>query len=151
MSECDNRSVGVLLFNEHNELLLIERARFPFGYAAPAGHIDEHGSPEQAAIEEVREETGLLIAKGSLQHVIRDRRIENRCRRQGGFYHDWDVFKTNQYQGTLQPSKDETNGAQWLSPERLQALADETRRAVPGVLGIEAVWLTFLEELGFIH
>ena len=56
---CDHTSVGVLIHNDNNELLLIERGTFPFGMAAPAGHVDQHDSCEEAAIAEVREEVGL--------------------------------------------------------------------------------------------
>lgn len=150
MTECDNKSVGVIIENANKEILLIERARFPFGYAAPAGHIDEHGSAEQTAVEEVYEETGLCVVTNSLQRVLGPRRIENRCRRPGGMYHDWEVFYTTDFTGNLKPSHDETNGAQWFSQARLQELADVTRSAVPGILGLEAVWLTFFEELGYV-
>jgi len=58
---CDNKSVGVIVQNDGGDILLLHRARFPFGMAPPAGHIDDHGSPEQAAVTEVFEEVGLTL------------------------------------------------------------------------------------------
>ena len=62
---CDHRSVGILVW--HNKrLLLIERKNFPFGFAPPAGHVDENKSFEEAAKRELKEEVGLQIRKMKL-------------------------------------------------------------------------------------
>lgn len=54
-------SVGAIIKNEKGEILMIDRLKQPFGWACPAGHIDEEEEPEQALLREVKEETGLDI------------------------------------------------------------------------------------------
>src|SRR5215207_2812720 len=82
---CDNRSVGVVVRNTAGMLALLTRRKFPIGIAPPAGHVDDHGNSEQAAIEEVSEEIGVTLALSGLKRTtIANRRVENVCRRPGG-------------------------------------------------------------------
>ena len=157
---CDNHSVGVILTNENDELALLTRGRFPIGIAPPAGHIDEHGSPEQAAIDEVMEEVGVRLSLESLHKtIIRTRRVENICRRIGGDHHVWTIYHAAVAQAELHPDPDETRGAAWYSQDEVQKLADRTRKYRMGVVnqrewvrqpGIEPVWVDFFAELGYI-
>lgn len=159
--KCDNTSVGVIISNRIGEILLLERAKFPFGIAAPAGHIDDHGSPQQAAVDEVQEEVGLVINSDDLQDTsINERRVENMCRRIGGDHHIWWVYETNKFAGELIPSADETKGARWYSLAEVQRLADRTRSYLAGEIsedewqnkpGLEDLWLEFLLELGYVE
>ena len=80
IKNCDNKSVGMLIWKD-DKLLLIERMKFPFGFAVPAGHVDDHGSFEDAAKEEVQEEVGFEVTNLKL---ITEGRKENICRRPGG-------------------------------------------------------------------
>lgn len=158
---CDNHSVGVILTNENDELALLTRGRFPIGIAPPAGHIDGHGSPEQAAIDEVAEEIGVHLSLESLHKtIIRHRRVENICRRIGGDHHRWTIYQVAVSQIDLYPDPDETQGAAWYSQNEVQNLADRTRDYQSGRVsesgwikqpGIEPVWVDFLTELGYIN
>ncbi len=160
IKNCDNMSVGVIISNHEGELALLKRARFPVGIAPPAGHVDEHGTPEQAALEEVQEELGLIIAAFGLRKtIIQGRRVNNQCRRLGGDHHTWWIYEANDYTGELRPSPDETKGASWHDQSQLQQLADRTKQFRAGVLGaeeweanpgLEEVWLDFFVELGYI-
>lgn len=154
VSRCDNKSVGLILQNEANEYLLINRAKFPYGWAAIAGHIDKHGSPEQAAITEAREEVGAIISIESLKKVIDNRRINNICRRPGGDHHDWTVFIAEVAATQLALNIDEVRGAGWFSGPELQQLADQTPQnaspAKPSGLTLENIWRHFLTELDII-
>src|SRR5487761_1087297 len=97
---CDHTSVGVIIHDQMGSLALLKRAKFPVGIAPAAGHIDDHGSPEQAARDEVYEELGIKVtdlAKTS----ISNRRVENKCRREGGDYHYWYVFEATIADATL--------------------------------------------------
>ena len=156
---CDNLSVGVIIRDEAGSYALLERRKFPIGIAPAAGHVDDHGSREQAAIDEVREELGIVLAIESLKKVIDSKRIQNQCRREGGDYHDWTVYEAYTTTQTLQPDADETKGARWYTPEELQALADRTKMYLGGEIsdedwaenpGLEDVWLAHLTDLGHI-
>ena len=161
MKNCDNKSVGVIIQSPEGEFALLKRARFPIGIAPPAGHIDEHGLPEQAAVIEVQEELGLVIAINRLRNtVIQDRRVDNLCRRPGGDHHNWWVYESNEYSGELAPNADETQGADWHNPDQLQALADRTKAFQTGQVGqeewqtspgLEEIWLDFFTELGYVQ
>jgi 8-oxo-dGTP pyrophosphatase MutT (NUDIX family) len=160
-THCDGTSVGVILTDETGKVALLRRRRFPVGIAPPAGHVDDHGTPEQAAIAEVAEEIGIaLVIDGLKLTTIANRRITNRCRRIGGEYHDWNVYQASVTHMPLQPDPDETGGAGWYDSAAVQALADRTRAYQAGILseadwtdypGLEAIWVDFLGELGYIQ
>lgn len=155
---CDNTSVGVVIRDGQGRFALLKRAKFPIGIAPAAGHIDGHGSPEQAALDEVREELGIKLE--DLQKTkIYARRVENICRRPGGDHHTWYIYEASVADPILKPDKDETKGAAWYTGEQMQALADRTRAYRAGSVpeadwqanpGLEEVWLPFMEELGFV-
>lgn len=159
VKECDNLSVGVIIRDLEGKIALLKRAKFPVGIAAPAGHVDDHGSLEQTAIQEVQEELGLTIHKSGLHKVIDNLRVENQCRRPGGDHHAWTVFETADFSGKLQPSEDETKGARWYTPSEIQQLADRTKAYQTGNIseeewqaepGLEEIWLNFLQRLGIL-
>ena len=58
----DHAAVGVLI-SSPDGLLVFERARPPAGIAPVAGHVDQHGGPEQAARIEVAEEVGVTVSE----------------------------------------------------------------------------------------
>lgn len=121
IQNCDNTSVGMFIW-KNDKLLLIERKKFPFGFAVPAGHVDNHGSFEDAAKEEVEEEVGLTVTKLKL---IKEGRRENVCRRPGGSWHYWKVYETK-VQGDLNPSQNETKKADWYAKDEIRDLAKKT-------------------------
>ena len=141
---CDHTSVGVLIYNDNTELLLIERGTFPFGMAAPAGHVDRHASYEEAAIAEAREEVGLDI-KG-LQIVAEGRR-DNPCRRVNGTWHYWKIYEARAT-GIVQLNPREAKRAEWCSVQRLVELGMiSSERAGASGKSLERVWLDWLYEL----
>lgn len=158
---CDNQSVGVVLKNQQGELALLKRGRYPIGMAPPAGHIDTHGIPEQAAIDEVREELGVDLAiDGLVKTAIQYRWVKNLCGRLGGSYHIWNVYEATVDNAELQPDPDETDGAAWYDISAVQALANRTKayrnrevneREWIKNPGLEEVWFDFLSELGYIE
>ncbi|MBW6513513.1 MAG: NUDIX hydrolase [Candidatus Syntrophosphaera sp.] len=62
-------AVAVLVLNEQNELLLVKRLFEPNAgeWALPSGYMEINLSPQENAIEEMREETGL---EGEVDHFI---------------------------------------------------------------------------------
>jgi ADP-ribose pyrophosphatase YjhB (NUDIX family) len=139
----------------NDSLLLIERRRAPFGLAPPAGHVDNHGSWEDAARAELREEVGLSTRSLNL---IYEGRKNNPCRRIGGDWHYWKIYNVEAL-GALKPSYDETKGARWYSFQEIRELADRTARYLAHEIaddawqsnpGIEPVWRELFIELGIL-
>ncbi|MEU4234357.1 NUDIX hydrolase [Nonomuraea sp. NPDC026600] len=155
---CDNTSVGILIHDDQGRLLVFNRATLPWGAAPPAGHIDDHGSPEQAATAEVSEEVGLTV--DSLELIARRWR-DNRCRRADGpqgVGHEWFIYRAEVH-GELAPSPRETRNARWLTAGELQVLSLRTALYAYGDIteaewqhepGIEPVWVLFLSMAGLI-
>lgn len=54
-------TVGVFIFNETDELLLLKSHKWPGHYVIPGGHVELGERIEDAAIREAKEETGLDI------------------------------------------------------------------------------------------
>jgi nucleoside triphosphatase len=54
-------TVGVFIFDNDGELLLLRSHKWPGGYTVPGGHVELGERLEQAAQREAREETGLEI------------------------------------------------------------------------------------------
>lgn len=156
MKTCDNASVGVIIRNHSGDLLMFERVKPPVGIAPVAGHIDEHGTAEDAARAEVAEEVGLTVQ--TLTPVLSGWR-GNRCRRRGGDGHRWTVFEA-QVTGDVTTAADETRDARWYTPAEAQALAARTAAHARGELtveefaatpGLEPVWVEFLTDAGLIR
>ena len=154
MNDCDNTSVGMFIWKD-GKLLLIERKKFPFGFAIPAGHVDDHGSFEDAAKEEVEEEVGFEVTNLKL---ITEGRKENVCRRPGGTWHYWKLYET-EVQGDLKPSQDETKKAGWYTKDEIRELAKRTEKYNSGKIsedewelspGLEQNFYEWVKELHII-
>ncbi|MEV7012007.1 NUDIX domain-containing protein [Streptosporangium sp. NPDC051022] len=160
---CDGYSVGVLVRDDKDRYLLIQRGTAPAGWAPVAGHVDNHGTSEDTARQEVYEEVGLTV-HGPLEQVTGGWR-PNRCRRvlpadrQAGHY--WFVYQVeaDAVSGTLTPSARETRGAAWLGVGELQHLADRAVAYAHGAVsdaewaadpGLEPVWAEWLVEAGIV-
>ncbi|HSX32020.1 MAG TPA: NUDIX hydrolase [Candidatus Saccharimonadales bacterium] len=152
--------MGVIISNSGGKIALIKRANFPIRFAPPAGHIDDHGSPEQAAIDEAEEEIGLVIEPSDLMATpITERRVNNKCKREGGDHHVWWVYEADQFLGDIEADPTETQGAEWYSKKQLQRLADRTKAYKAGKIpeseweqnpGLEEIWVDFMRELEYI-
>lgn len=149
--ECDHTSVGMIIKRGDN-ILIIERRKPPFGFAPPAGHVDDKGSFENAAREEVEEEVGLTAKKISL---VAEGRKENHCRREGGSWHYWKVYEV-EAEGEIKRSQDEAKQAGWFSAGQIRPLAQKTEKYLASEIpeekwqrspGIEPVWLEWFKEL----
>lgn len=120
---CDNKSVGMLVWRGGN-LLLVERKKYNFGFAPPAGHLDGF-SPEDAAAKELKEEVGLEAYE--LKLVLTED-LENPCRREGGSRHQWYVYDVVRWGGEVRPSEDETKQYTWVSPVKIGELASRLEK-----------------------
>ena len=149
---CDHTSVGMLV-RKDDMLLLIERARFPFGFSIPAGHVDDDASFEKAAMRQVQEEVGLdatgltLVAEG---------RKENVCRRENGTWHYWKLYAVHA-EGEMKGSIEETKQAGWYSKAEIGRLAQKTEayqngevteeqwKQNPGIVPVMYEWFVTLK------
>jgi ADP-ribose pyrophosphatase YjhB (NUDIX family) len=151
---CDHTSVGMIVKNG-DKILLIERARFPHGFAIPAGHVDGDPTFEDAARRELKEEVGLdtlnlkLVAEG---------RKENKCRREDGTWHFFKIYQC-ETSGEINRSHDETKQAGWYTPEQVAALAKRTEKYLKREVseedwqkapGLEVVMCEWFKQLGII-
>ncbi len=143
---CDHTSVGILTWTPDHRLLLIDRARPPFGLAPPAGHVDSHGGYEEAAIAELREEVGLHATGLSL---ICEGRVDNPCRRVDGTWHYWKVFKADAV-GNAMPNKVEAKRIQYMDVEQIQQCSISTLEN-SSEEQIEKVWIYWFLRLGLIQ
>lgn len=110
MKTCDHKSVGILVWGD-GKLLMIERKKYNFGFAIPAGHQDGD-DPETTAKKELSEEIGLIAT--ALQEKLKIS-LPNPCKRTGGTYHDWTVTEAAEWVGNIKPSEDETKGYLWAT------------------------------------
>lgn len=152
--ECDHKSVGMLVWRK-DELLLIERKSKPFGFAPPAGHVDDDASFEDAAIRELREEVGLLADNVTL---LTEGRKDNPCKRTDGSWHYWKIYGVVAG-GDVRRSEEETKRAEFVSKNALSQLAERTKRYLRKEIseseweaspGLEPVWYEWLQELKII-
>lgn len=158
MPRCDHTSVGVIIAQQ-GKYMLLTRARPPAGVAPPAGHIDTHGGPADAAIAEVHEEVGLRLTD---MHELVTGWRNNLCRRQptGPVGHQWTVYRAGGTTGHLRACPAETRGARWYTSTELADLADRTAAYADGRIaepdwqtqpGLEPVWCQWLTLAGAIR
>lgn len=141
----------MLVWND-SRLLLIERKKFPFGFAPPAGHVDDDPTYEVAAKRELQEEVGLDTI--SLKLVL-EKDKPNHCRRKDGTWHHWKVYNVST-KGEVGRSEEETKQTNWFSATELRKLADRTQEYLQGNVseaswqrrpGLELVWYEHFMDL----
>lgn len=117
---CDHTSVGVIIKNGE-QFCLIKRENYPVSYAFVAGHLDGD-TPEAGAKREAQEEVGIHTAE--MRFVYRDL-LDNPCKRNGGAFHQWTIFESYDWKGTLKANSDAAD-AFWCSYRELYRLAQHT-------------------------
>ncbi|QVJ00037.1 NUDIX hydrolase [Nocardiopsis eucommiae] len=158
---CDGLSVGVLIFDDADRLLMITRAKAPVGIAPVAGHVkDEHPdwTHQDAAVAEADEEVGLKVSPAGLVEVYARWR-PNRCGAEipdPSLGHDWRVYRAEEWSGSVTRAEAEVKDVDWYSAERVQELADRTIAYAHGQIeeadwqkspGLEPVWLDILTKV----
>jgi len=151
---CDHKSVGMLVY-KGDQLLLIERGRFPFGFAVPAGHVDADPTFEESAVRELKEEVGLDTK--SIKLLLEGRK-ENKCRREDGSWHYWKIYQI-EAEGEIDRSMEETKQAGWYGTDEIKLLAEKTEKYLRKEIseeewnenpGLEAVMYEWFKELKII-
>ena len=130
-------SVGAIIRNDEGELLMIDRLKPPFGFACPAGHIDEGEEPLTAVLREVKEETGLTITsyKEIPIDVYNDAPSEP-CSR-GINNHIWKLYEMKAT-GNFIFKKDEVKSIGWYTIDQVREIK------------LESIWRYWLIKLNII-
>ena len=119
-----HESAGVFVRNPDGEFLFFRRKIFPVSaFTAPAGHVDAGEAPEQCAIRELREETGLEALR--VKHIASHYIAGDSCRR-GSDHHLWHAFLwvlDSPVDVTLEDDEGDGEGenAEWLTLEKAEA------------------------------
>ncbi len=125
--------VGALI-KKNDKYLLIDRANIPYGFAGPAGHIDEGENEEIALTREIEEEVGLKITK---YKKIIDEFVEwNYCSKNVTGHH-WYVFNC-EVEGKISRNLRETKSIDWYTIEEIKKLK------------LEPVWEYWFKKLNLI-
>ena len=155
IEKCTNASVGMIV-KKDNKVLLIERKRFPFGFAPPAGHVDDGENYEDAAKRELNEEVG--IDSDDIKLLIEGRK-ENKCRRPGGDWHYWKIYEAHYKNAKITIQKEEAKNAGWYTVDEIKKLAEKNEKYLAKEIldekwklspGIEPVWYGWFKELNII-
>lgn len=113
-------SAGALI-EKDGTYLLLDRNSPPFGYAAPAGHIDEGEDPKTAVCREVKEETGYDLQDATLLY---EKEVHNNTCSKGVSVHYWYVYEGT-VEGNPHPNERETKAMGWFMPTQIKDLALE--------------------------
>ena len=103
---------GGIIYREKNgykEFLLVSAKRFPFIWVLPKGHIKRSETEEQAAVREVKEESGMKVS------IIR--KIGDSQRWRWNFEKQVTAFYLMKYEGIYSKNR-ENRKIQWLSLRR---------------------------------
>ncbi|HAV11037.1 MAG TPA: hypothetical protein DCX32_00600 [Candidatus Moranbacteria bacterium] len=129
-----HKSAGAIIKNDKGKILMLERTKFPFGWACPAGHVDEGEKPEDAMVREVWEETGLSVKEYEL--LFHEFVEWNECSR-GVRGHDWSLFEAIEWEGEA-VSNSESKNMKWVGVDEIKGLE------------LEPVWKYWFEKLKII-
>ena len=158
---CDGNSVGVLIIDSLDRILMITRAKDPSGIAPVAGHVKDSDADLthlEAAVIEADEEVGLTIDPADLEEVY-EGHLPNLC---GAVVpavpagHRWVVARTRKWSGRVRRAPGEVRAFGWYTPDQVQALADRTVAYAYGQLpaakwdaapGLEPVWVDILSTV----
>lgn len=111
---------GGLLEKDGKFLLVNARVGAPKGlWNIPAGRVDEGEVVEEAAVREVKEETGLDVMIEGLVNVFH--RMKNKVADKNIIRVN---FKMSIVGGELNPPKDEINEARWFSLKEIKNMED---------------------------
>ena len=126
-------SVGAIIKND-GKYLIIERKKFPPGFACVAGHVDKGELPEESIKREVNEESGLSV--NSLRPLLEEFVPWNKCS-DGIKGHHWYVFEC-ETSGSVKQNTEETKSIGWYSEPELKNL------------DLEKVWKSWFTRLKIV-
>ena len=114
---------------------MLDRVNFPFGWACPAGHVEENEKPEDALLREVEEEVGIYVKKYKL--ILHEFIEWNECK-MGVKGHDFFVYEIIDCKGEIK-SNFESKNIKWMG-------ADDMKN-----FKLEPVWEYFINKLNLFE
>jgi 8-oxo-dGTP pyrophosphatase MutT (NUDIX family) len=126
-------SVGALI-ERGGQYLLIDRVHPPYGFAGPAGHVDEGEEPAETLVREIFEESGLTVQNHEL--VFEEELGWNYCG-QGAQTHYWYLYKCDAV-GDVKHNTEETKSIGWYTIEQIKTLS------------LEPVWEYWFKKFGIL-
>lgn len=141
MGKCPGKSVGGIC-EENGRILMIFRRYEPYGWACPAGHIEEGDNAGGTLIKEFDEEVCLRLV--GMEQLLTEDVPWNNCHRSEGLGHSWRVFKAFCL-GEVKVGEEETK----LDPKNGKSWGWFTREEIQH-LDLEPVWRYWFEKLGYI-
>jgi ADP-ribose pyrophosphatase YjhB (NUDIX family) len=112
-------AIGAII-KKGDKYLLIDRKKAPFGWAVPAGHIDQSETEKQTLKREIKEEVNLNINSSKL--IFHDT-LKFGCTRIGS-YHELFVYscKTS---GNIKIQKSEVKKYGWFTEKQIKDMKME--------------------------
>jgi 8-oxo-dGTP diphosphatase len=119
---------GVVIRDDQGRYLLVQERQFiAYGlWNLPAGHVDPGETPQQAAIREAHEETGLDVELIDREPILVDRVAE----KEKIFY----AFSARVTGGKLIIPQDELLDAQWFEIDKIKQLYKDGKIRSPSIM-----------------
>jgi ADP-ribose pyrophosphatase YjhB (NUDIX family) len=112
-------SVSVIVVDDHGRLLLVRHTGDRDAWAVPGGAVDIGESPAQAAVREIREETGLQIGQVRLLDVLGGTDYEVTYPNGDRVAYVTAVYQAGIAEGTPAPDQEEISELGWFTPLQL--------------------------------
>lgn len=134
-------TIGILIFrNNLKEVLLVkngEGSGHPTGiYGTPAGRIDQGETATQAAVRELKEETGLEALEKDLIRLPYDFGVTEILRKKGTIFCTWEVFICQKFTGEIRGENPETK-PEWIKASEVAKLWLVGKTAIAVLEGIK--------------
>ncbi len=113
--------VGIIV-EKKEKYLLVERNDFPYGFAAPTGHINNGETIEEALKRKLKGETGLEIIEK--KKVLREVISLTPCRIDGTYDHMAYIYRVKA-SGRVKIDKSEFKSYGWYSEKEISDLSLE--------------------------
>lgn len=127
-------AVGAII-KKDGKYFLIDRAIIPYGWAGPAGHVEEGKNFEEALYQKITAETGRKIISKKL--LVEEEIPWNTCSHNIDCHH-WKLYEVILEEGEIIIDFEGAKSSGWYSPEGIKKLE------------LEPVWKYWFKKLNII-